>query len=70
MSSAKELFVSEPSKSSLLKLKRAELLEVADHCKISCSSSSKKEEIRGVILKHLFEEEIISGERVSFADET
>jgi len=60
MSSAKELFVSEPSKSSLLKLKRAELLEVADHYKISCSSSSKKEEIRSVILEHLLEEEIIS----------
>ena len=46
----------------LRKLKRTELLEVAAHYKLSCSSSLKKDEIRRVILERLREEEIISDE--------
>jgi len=60
--SAKELFISDPSKSGLQKLKRAELLEVADHYKIIYSSSAKKEKICRGIVEHLLEEEIISEE--------
>ena len=58
MSSA---FISEPSSKALRKLKRAELLEVAGHYKVTCSSSMKKEEICCVILEHL-REDIISEE--------
>jgi len=58
---AKELFISDPSKSGLQKLKCAELLEVADHFNITCSSSAKKEEIR--ILEYFLAEEIISEEK-------
>ena len=62
MSSQKDFLVSEPSANGLRKLKRTELLEVAAHCKLSCSSSLKKDETRRVILEHLREEEIISDE--------
>ena len=58
MSSAKESFISEPSKRGLQKLKRAELLEIAGHYKITCSTSMKKEEIHHTIIDHLLEEEI------------
>ena len=62
MLSQKDLFVSEQSANGLWKLKCTELLEVAAHYKLSCSSSLKKDEIRRVILEHLREEEIISDE--------
>jgi len=60
--STKEMFISDPSRSGLQKLKRSELLEVADYYNITCSSSTKKEEICCGILEHLLEEEIISEE--------
>jgi len=60
LSSTKVLFISNPSRSGLQKLKHAKLLEVADHYKITCSSSAKKEDIRHGVLEYLLEEKIIS----------
>jgi len=62
MSTPKDLFILEPSVSCLRKLKCAELLNVANHYKLSCPGSSKKEEIRQKILEYLREEELISDE--------
>jgi len=58
--SATESFISEPSVSGLRKLKRAELVDVASHYKLSCSGSLKKDELRWKILQHLHDEELIS----------
>jgi len=57
MSTPKDLFISEPSVSCLRKLKRAELLDVASHYKLSCPGSSKEEEIWQKILEYLREED-------------
>ena len=62
MSSAKDSFVSKPSTSSLKKLKRTELVEVAGYYELTISSSMKKDNIRQVILEHLREEELLSDE--------
>ena len=60
MSSAKDLFIMEPSMSALKRLKRAELVEFASHYKLTVSSSMKKDDIHQEILEYLCEEEQIS----------
>jgi len=70
MSSAKDSFVSEPSTSGLRKLKRAELVEVADHYKLTVSSSMKKDDICRVVLEHLCEEDLISDKEGDDGQET
>jgi len=44
MSMTKESFIAELSASGLRELKRTELLEIAGHYKLECSSSLKKDE--------------------------
>ena len=63
MSSTIELFVLEPHSRGLLSLKRSELVELADHYKLTLSSSMKKDKIRRVILTHLCEEELIPDDK-------
>ena len=60
--SVKDTFVSKPSTSSLKKLQRTELVEVATYYELTVSSSFKKDDIRQVILEHLWEEELHSDE--------
>ena len=62
MSSAKDTFISKPSVSSLKKLKHTKLVEVASYYELTVSSSTKKDDIRQVILEHLREEELFSNE--------
>ena len=62
MSSVKDSFVSKPSMSSLKKLNRTELVEVASYYELTISSLVKKDDIHQVILEHLREEEPLSDE--------
>ena len=62
MLSMKDSFILKPSTSGLKKLKRAELVEVANYYELTISSSMKKDDLRSMILEHLCEEELISDE--------
>ena len=62
MSSAKDSFVSKPSTSSLKKLKRTELVEVAGYYELTIANLMKKDDTCQVILEHLREEELLSDE--------
>lgn len=62
MLSVNDSFISKPSTSGLKKLKRMELVEIADHYKLTMSSLMKKDDIHRVVLEYLHKEELISDE--------
>jgi len=58
-----EAFNAEPSVRALSSLKRAELMKVAEHYKLTVASGAKKGENRKLIIDYLHEEELVSDEK-------
>ena len=64
MSFNAERFVASPTLEVFNSLKKAELLLVAQHYKLSVTSSMGKGEVKKIVLSHLTEEELLSEEQL------
>ena len=60
-----ETFVSRPSHEEVAQLNKADLVQLANHYKLSITSSSKKGEVKQLVLSHLEDEELISDDEGS-----